>query len=108
MAYITDAKTVSIQEKEKLKKLDILIINALRMEVHATHFNLDEALEFIDELKPKKAYLTHISYHLGFHNEVQNKLINILNGYSETEFIIKHYVSFNKLHLLRSKSSIKK
>jgi hypothetical protein len=35
------------------------------------------------------------------HNEVQNKLINILKGYSETEFIIKHFVSFNKLHLLR-------
>lgn len=74
MAYITDAKTVSIQEKEKLKKLDILIINALRMEAHATHFNLDEALEFINELKPKKAYLTHISHHLGFHEKVSKEL----------------------------------
>jgi phosphoribosyl 1,2-cyclic phosphate phosphodiesterase len=74
MAYITDAKTVSIQEKEKLKNLDILIVNALRMEAHATHFNLDEALEFIDELKPKKAYLTHISHHLGFHEKVSKEL----------------------------------
>ena len=39
---------------------------------------------------------------LEHYNEVQNKLINILKGYSETEFIIKHYVSFNKLRLLRS------
>jgi len=74
MAYITDAKTVSIQEKEKLKNLDILIVNALRMEAHATHFNLDEALEFINELKPKKAYLTHISHHLGFHEKVSKEL----------------------------------
>lgn len=74
MAYITDAKTVSIQEKEKLKNLDILIVNALRMEAHATHFNLDEALEFIDELKPKRAYLTHISHHLGFHEKVSKEL----------------------------------
>ena len=74
MAYITDAKTVSIQEKEKLKNLDILIVNALRMEAHATHFNLDEALEFINELKPKRAYLTHISHHLGFHEKVSKEL----------------------------------
>ena len=74
MAYITDAKTVAAQEKEKLKNLDILIVNALRMEVHATHFNLDEALDFIAELKPKKAYLTHISHRLGFHKKVSKEL----------------------------------
>ena len=74
MAYITDAKTVTSQEKEKLRHLDILIVNALRMEVHATHFNLDEALDFIAELKPKKAYLTHISHHLGFHEKVSKEL----------------------------------
>lgn len=74
MAYITDAKTVADKEKEKLKNLDVLIVNALRMEVHATHFNLDEALEFIAELKPKKAYLTHISHRLGFHKKVSKDL----------------------------------
>ena len=44
------------------------------MEAHATHFNLDEALDFIAELKPKKAYLTHISHHLGFHEKVSKEL----------------------------------
>ena len=82
MAYITDAKTVTSQEKEKLKHLDILIVNALRMEAHATHFNLDEALDFIAELKPKKAYLTHISHHLGFHEKVSKELPdNVYLGY---------------------------
>ena len=51
-----------------------MVINALREEHHNTHFNLQEALDFIAFVKPKKAYLTHISYHLGFHDEVQNKL----------------------------------
>ena len=74
MAYNTDAKTVTTQEKQKLKHLDVLIVNALRMEAHATHFNLDEALDFIAELKPKKAYLTHISHHLGFHEKVSKEL----------------------------------
>jgi len=82
MAYITDAKTVSLQEKDKLKGLDILIVNALRLETHATHFNLDEALDFIAELKPKKAYLTHISHLLGFHEKVSKELPdNVFLGY---------------------------
>ena len=74
MAYITDAKTVTEQEKKKLQNLDVLIVNALRLETHATHFNLDEALEFIRELSPKKAYLTHISHLLGFHDKVSKEL----------------------------------
>lgn len=74
MAYITDAKTVTEKEKEKLQNLDVMVINALRLEQHATHFNLDEALAFIKELQPKKAYLTHISHLLGFHEKVSKEL----------------------------------
>ena len=82
MAYITDAKTVAIEEKNKLRDLDVLIVNALRLETHATHFNLDEALEFIAELNPKKAYLTHISHLLGFHEKVSRELpANVFLGY---------------------------
>ena len=75
-AYLTDVKTIDSQELDKLKNLDVMVINALREEHHNTHFNLQEALDFIALVKPKKAYLTHISYHLGFHDEVQNKLPN--------------------------------
>ena len=75
-AYLTDVKTINSQELDKLKYLDVMVINALREEHHNTHFNLQEALDFIALVKPKKAYLTHISYHLGFHDEVQNKLPN--------------------------------
>lgn len=73
-AYITDAKTVPESEIEKLKNLDVLVVNALREEPHLSHFNLDEALAFINRIGPKKAYLTHISHHMGFHDEVQKKL----------------------------------
>jgi phosphoribosyl 1,2-cyclic phosphate phosphodiesterase len=73
-AYLTDVKTINNQELDKLKNLDVLVVNALREEHHNTHFNLQEALDFIEIVKPKKAYLTHISYHLGYHDEVQNKL----------------------------------
>ena len=50
------------------------MINALRIEEHYSHFNLDQALEFIKGIKPKKAYLTHISHLLGFHEEVSKTL----------------------------------
>jgi len=74
MAYITDAKYISDDEKNKLKDLDILVINALRIGSHPTHLNLQEALELIEELEPKKAYLTHISHKLGFHDMVSQDL----------------------------------
>ena len=74
VAYLTDVKTVSSEEKKKLKNLDVLIVNALREEEHPTHFNLKEALDFVKEIRPKRTYFTHISHKLGFHKEVSEKL----------------------------------
>jgi len=73
-AYITDAKTIPEIEIKKLKNLDVLVINALRQEPHISHFNMEEALNFIKLVKPKKSFLTHISHHLGFHDEVEKLL----------------------------------
>ena len=73
-AYITDAKTIESKEKNKLKNLDLLIINALRIKEHLSHLNLEEALELINELNPKKAILTHLSHLMGKHIEIE-KLI---------------------------------
>lgn len=73
-AYITDAKTIEDSQRKKLKNLDILVINALRIKEHMSHFNLEEAIDLINELKPKKAILTHISHFMGIHQEVQKKL----------------------------------
>jgi phosphoribosyl 1,2-cyclic phosphate phosphodiesterase len=75
-AYLTDMKTISEKEMEKLEGLDVLVLNALREKEHPSHLNLEEALLIINKLKPKRAYLTHISHLLGFHDEVQQKLPN--------------------------------
>ncbi|MFT7343715.1 MAG: phosphoribosyl 1,2-cyclic phosphate phosphodiesterase [Lentimonas sp.] len=72
--YITDAKTISDEEKDKARNSKVLIINALRHEEHISHFNLDEALAMIEELQPEKAYLTHISHYLGKNEELKSKL----------------------------------
>lgn len=73
-AYLTDVKTIEDVEIEKLKGVKVLVVNALREESHHSHFNLQEALDFINLVQPEKAYLTHISHLLGFHEEVQQRL----------------------------------
>lgn len=88
-AYLTDMKTVSNIEMEKLKDLDVLVVNALREEPHPSHFNLEEALDFVAKVKPKRAYLTHISHLLGFHDDVQQKLPdNVFIAYDTLEITI--------------------
>lgn len=73
-AYLTDVKTIEKEEVEKLAGLKVLVVSALRKEPHPSHFNLEEALNFIEKVGPEKAYLTHISHHMGFHEEVQKDL----------------------------------
>jgi len=88
-AYLTDVKTIAEAEVEKLKNLKVLVVNALRVEPHDTHFNLQEALDFIDLVKPGVAYLTHISHVLGFHEEVQKQLPeNVFLAYDNLEITI--------------------
>ena len=73
-AYITDANFISEEEKNKLKNLNVLVLNALRKEPHVSHFTFEEAIELVKELKPRKAYFTHISHQLGLHEEVVKEL----------------------------------
>jgi phosphoribosyl 1,2-cyclic phosphate phosphodiesterase len=88
-AYLTDVKTVAENEIAKLKNLKVLVVNALREEPHNTHFNLQEALDFIALVKPEKTYLTHISHIMGFHEEVQKRLPeNVYLAYDTLEITI--------------------
>lgn len=91
-AYLTDMKTIAEPELEKLKHLDVLVLNALREESHISHFNLAEALALIKKLKPKRAYLTHISHQLGFHDEVQQNLPkNVFLAYDQLTIQIPNH-----------------
>lgn len=88
-AYLTDVKTIETFEIEKLKNLKVLVINALRDEEHHSHFNLQEALDFITLVQPEKAYLTHISHHFGFHEDVQKRLPeNVFLAYDNLEILL--------------------
>ena len=74
MAYITDMSEMEDSSLAKLQDLDVLIINALRLKPHNTHQSLSEALSVIEKLRPKKAYLVHMSHDIGLHQQVQQSL----------------------------------
>jgi phosphoribosyl 1,2-cyclic phosphate phosphodiesterase len=87
--YLTDVKTMEASEIEKIKGCKVLVVNCLREEPHATHFNLEEVLHFISLLHPKTTYLTHISHLFGFHEEIQEKLpANVFVAYDNLEINI--------------------
>ncbi|HKK11508.1 MAG TPA: MBL fold metallo-hydrolase [Flavobacteriaceae bacterium] len=73
-AYLTDMNKIDDKEIKKLEGVKVLVVNALRKEPHPSHFNLAQALAFIVKVNPERAYLTHISALLGFHDEVQQQL----------------------------------
>lgn len=72
--YLTDVKRIEETEREKLQHAKVLVVNALRIEPHYSHFNLAEALEFAKEVGAEQTYFTHISHLLGFHAEVEAQL----------------------------------
>jgi phosphoribosyl 1,2-cyclic phosphate phosphodiesterase len=76
LAYITDAKTIPASSLERLKGLDVLVLNALRTEPHPSHLNLHEALDLADRIGAKRTYFTHISHLLGKHADVDGQLPN--------------------------------
>ena len=74
LTYITDANSISDRELEKLYGTQVLIINALQIKRHISHFNLEQALEIIEKVSPEKAYLTHLSHSFGKHQSIKSFL----------------------------------
>ncbi|MGV3459122.1 MAG: MBL fold metallo-hydrolase [Flavobacterium sp.] len=88
-AYMTDVKFIDDTEVEKLNGVKVLVVSALRVEPHESHFNLAEALALIDRVRPERAYLTHISHMMGFHAEVTDNLPeNVYLAYDNLEITI--------------------
>lgn len=73
-AYITDTNYIPENTMDKLLDCKVIVLNALRKESHVSHYNLEEAVRVLEFLRPEKAYLTHISHLMGFHNDVEKEL----------------------------------
>jgi phosphoribosyl 1,2-cyclic phosphate phosphodiesterase len=73
-AYLTDANFIGPETMAQLRGADTIVLNALRHEPHISHFTLGQAVEILQDLGPRRAYLTHISHQLGRHREVEAEL----------------------------------
>ena len=79
LTYITDAKTINDEEKEKIKGSEVLILNALQKQPHISHLTLEEAITLAEEIGARHTYFTHISHRLGLHKEVDAELPDGMN-----------------------------
>lgn len=72
--YITDTNNIPKTSIDMLEGTEVLVLTALQREQHVSHFNLEEAIAMINIIKPKQAYLTHISHKLGLHGATEKEL----------------------------------
>ncbi|MDE5786498.1 MAG: hypothetical protein K2H98_08215, partial [Duncaniella sp.] len=70
LAYITDCLTLPEESRELIRGVDTLVINALRFKPHYSHLSLSQALDVIDDLHPRRAYLIHMGHDIGFHRDI--------------------------------------
>lgn len=75
--YITDAKYIEADQIELIKGTKYLVVNALMPNwKHKMHFDLEDALDLIKQINPKKAYLTHISHKFPPYAELKDLIPN--------------------------------
>lgn len=72
--YLTDLKTITEEEKQKIRGAKTLVLSALRKEEHISHLTLQEAIALASDLQVEKCYLTHLSHQMGKHTEVEKEL----------------------------------
>ncbi|WP_029905549.1 MBL fold metallo-hydrolase [Prevotella sp. 10(H)] len=73
-AYLTDVKSIPDSEYQKLRNLDVLVINALHMSEHLSHLNVAQALEEVRKIAPRRTYFIHMSHRMGLHADVEKTL----------------------------------
>jgi phosphoribosyl 1,2-cyclic phosphate phosphodiesterase len=88
-AYLTDFSVVPQESKELLRGLDDLILDALRYTPHPMHSNVEQSLALVEELKPRRAWFTHIAHDLG-HEETNRRLPeNVKLAYDGLSFEVR-------------------
>jgi phosphoribosyl 1,2-cyclic phosphate phosphodiesterase len=88
-AYITDVRAIAPEELAKLEHLDTLVLSALHHSEHHSHLNLEQALALIEQLSPRRAFLTHMSHRMGLHEEISRNLPqNVALGYDGLTFTV--------------------
>ena len=73
-AYLTDIKSISDTEIEKLQDLDVVVLSALHHKEHHSHSTLAQSIELAKRINAKHTYFIHFSHHLGLHEEIEKTL----------------------------------
>lgn len=74
IAYLTDMCLIEDSEMEKLRGLDAVTVNCVKIGTHRSHFSLAEALEFFGKVGARESYITHMSHQLPRHEEFDRML----------------------------------
>ena len=86
IAYISDCNYISKKVSKKLMNLDFLIIDCLRKNKHPSHFNYDDALDFVKIVKPKKTILTNLHVDLDYFDLKKKLPKNIVPAFDSLSF----------------------
>jgi len=87
-AYATDLNFISEESMDGLQDLDVLVLDCVRIKPHATHLGLYEALEYIERLKPKRAFLTHLNHDVLY--ERDSKLLPDNVWFAHDELVVEN------------------
>ena len=80
-AYATDLKTIPPETMDNLRDLDVLVLDCVRIKPHSTHLCLEEALAIIDDLKPNRAFLTHLNHDIMYERDSHLLPENVMFAY---------------------------
>lgn len=87
--YITDAKTIAKEERDKIRGTKVLVLNALRDADHYSHLTVEQALEIVEDIKPEVTYFTHMSHQFGLHAEMEKKLpAQVIPAYDGLKIVV--------------------
>jgi phosphoribosyl 1,2-cyclic phosphate phosphodiesterase len=91
-AYITDQSAIPPNSIEKLTGLEVLFLDALRHKPHPTHSNLQQALAYVEQIQPRRAFFTHISHDLGHEQTSQTLPEQVWLAYDGLEITVEDWV----------------
>lgn len=86
VAYCTDVSAFPERSPERLQNLDVLIIDALQYRTHVSHFSLAQALDWIEQLQPKRAILTHMHIPLDYETVLRETPDHVEPGFDGLRF----------------------
>ncbi|MBK8955990.1 MAG: MBL fold metallo-hydrolase [Saprospiraceae bacterium] len=74
LVYITDASFIEDEVLDEIRNCKVLVLNALRKQMHHSHLHLEKALDYASQIHPEVCFITHISHQMGLHGELSAEL----------------------------------